>query len=461
MILFFLCLAHVALCAKNSQTVNSEVVRVIDASTSIVKISTEIKVKDVGSEYVYIMPTSQAEHLAFIGVKAKGQKNLLPVSAPVIESNGDGNYTLYSIKMTEKNPTIKIVVVLTDILIPFPAEISQNDKQLVKLYDSHYYYSKYPTKTQKSSIKLASSNVESYTRKVPHSNRGNIITFGPYIDIEPEQWSSCLIHSQNHEPFAKLSTVQTDIEVSHWGSVSIEEVVELQHSGAKLIGGWSRFDYQMRHQEYSHGFRSLLAIIPGKAEDIFYRDQIGNISTSELRRVDDDFEMEIQPRFPIFGGWKTQFYIGYRVPTETMLEIDEITGRYKFTFDFYTIFEDVWVEDLEVKVALPEGCTDIQVELPEGTSSSWSKRYSYLDSKLTGGRPVLILKGKNLVTELDSNVVVTYQFNKSRVWVEPFMLVGFFFVMFMVSAIVSRMNSRTTLVSELASSTPKAAAKKD
>lgn len=419
---------------------NKEVVRTIDASTSFVRISVEIKVLGSDKEYLFALPNAQAERLSYIGVKAKGKKTLLNVSAPEALA-GDTEFTIYRIELpaAASDPVIKIVAVLTDYLKAYPAEITQNDLQMMKLVDSHYYYSMYHTKTQKTVVKLASSNVESYTRKVPHANRGATITFGPYLDADAKSWSDCVVHAQNHEPFAKMKTVQTDIEVSHWGSVSVEEVVELHHVGARLKHGFSRFDYQMRKgQEYGHSFRSLLAVLPGQAQDIFYRDQIGNISTSELRRVDSDLELEVQPRFPMFGGWKTQFYLGYRVPTESMLSVDSDTGRYRFAFDFYTVFEDVWVEDLEVKLVLPEGCTDVKVDLPYEASSSWTRRYTYLDSHLTGGRPVLILRGKNLVSELDSEVVVTYSFNPPRVLVEPIMLICFFFAILCGFSVLAR-----------------------
>lgn len=425
-----------------AEIVNKEVVRTIDATTSMLKISTELKVSSSGdAQYTYMLPNSQAERLAYIGVKAKGKKTLLSVSAPVEEY---GNYTSYKVDLPagEQSPTIKVVVVLTGLLEPFPAEIYQNEKQFVKLQDSHYYFSKYPTKTQKTSIKLASSNVESYTRKVPHTNRGSAIGLGPYTDVEAYSWSPCTVHSQNHEPFAKLSTVDVDMEVSHWGSISVEEVVELQHAGAKLKGGFSRFQYQMRQQENSHGFNTLLAVLPGQSSDIFYRDQIGNVSSSELRRIEEDMELEIQPRFPLFGGWKTQFYIGYKVPTESMLSIDADTGRYRLSFDFYTAFEDVWVEQMEMKVVLPEGCTDVKVELPAGVSSSWTRRFTYLDSQLNGGRPVLILRGNNLVSELASEVIVTYEFSATRMLVEPLMLVGSFLCVFLFFTFSSRESTK-------------------
>jgi hypothetical protein len=37
-------------------------------------------------------------------------------------------------------------------------------------------------------------------------------------------------------------------------------------------------------------------------------------------------------RFPIFGGWQTQFYIGYNVPTEDMLTLDSANNRYNLEF---------------------------------------------------------------------------------------------------------------------------------
>ncbi len=65
-----------------------------------------------------------------------------------------------------------------------------------------------------------------------------------------------------------------------------------------------------------HTFLNLLqTLLPAAARDIYYRDEIGNISTSHLREMDDSVELELRPRFPLFGGWKTHYYIGYNVPS--------------------------------------------------------------------------------------------------------------------------------------------------
>lgn len=59
----------------------------------------------------------------------------------------------------------------------------------------------------------------------------------------------------------------------------------------------------------------LQTILPASAQDVYYRDEIGNISTSHLQVLDDSVEVEIRPRFPLFGGWKTHYIIGYNLPS--------------------------------------------------------------------------------------------------------------------------------------------------
>jgi oligosaccharyltransferase complex subunit alpha (ribophorin I) len=41
------------------------------------------------------------------------------------------------------------------------------------------------------------------------------------------------------------------IEVSHWGNIAVEESVDIEHSGAKLKGPFSRYDYQRSQDGYS------------------------------------------------------------------------------------------------------------------------------------------------------------------------------------------------------------------
>ena len=66
--------------------------------------------------------------------------------------------------------------------------------------------------------------------------------------------------------------------------------------GAKLKGSFSRYDFQRNPQSGPSAVKSYKTILPAAAKDVYYRDEIGNISTSHLREDDDSVELELRPR---------------------------------------------------------------------------------------------------------------------------------------------------------------------
>jgi hypothetical protein len=68
-------------------------------------------------------------------------------------------------------------------------------------------------------------------------------------------------------------------------------------------------------------------------------------------------------------------------------------------------------------------------------------RYTYLDSSLNGGRPVVVLKTKNIVPDHDQPVVINYKFNPKLVFVEPLMLVAAYFLLFILATVFSQNTS--------------------
>lgn len=157
-----------------------------------------------------------------------------------------------------------------------------------------------------------------------------------------------------------------------------------------------------------------------------------------------ELDLEIQTRFPLFGGWQTQFYIGYAIPTELALFQDPANERFKLKVDFNTAFRNVWVEDMEMKVILPEGCTDIEVHSPYPAEESRAVRYTYLDSTLNGGRPVIILRARNLVEEHSKKVEISYRFPKTRMLVEPAMLIASVMLFFILCSAIARTTSMSS-----------------
>lgn len=62
-------------------------------------------------------------------------------------------------------------------------------------------------------------------------------------------------------------------------------------------------------------------------------------------------ELEIEPRYPLFGGWKATFTIGYGLPLQDFL-FESPDGRRYLNFSFGCPLIETVVDDLTVKVSL-------------------------------------------------------------------------------------------------------------
>ena len=167
---------------------------------------------------------------------------------------------------------------------------------------------------------------------------------------------------------------------------------------AKLKGPFSRYDFQREHNTYA-SVKAIKTILPASAKDVYYRDEIGNISTSNLRVAVDSVELELRPRFPLFGGWKTHYTLGYNVPAyEYLFNVIGSSASNAFALRMRVldhVFDDMVVDELVVRVVLPEGVRDLALETPFAVDRHPDTlHYTYLD---TIGRPVITISKRNLV----------------------------------------------------------------
>lgn len=284
---------------------------------------------------------------------------------------------------------------MLDTVRPYPEYIKQKDNQKLLLLDNLYLFSPYSVKKQQTTVKLAGSPVEAFSEIRPFDRRGGDIMFGPYSDQKPFAVQELRVHFLSNFQFGVVTKAERVLEISHWGNLAVEETYEIRHAGSKLKGSFSRLDYSRGPQQTSPtSFRSFFATLPLHAQDIYYRDRIGNISTSNCKETSDkkNLEVEFQARFPLFGGWKTSFYFGYNVPIQEFLTADganmNLNALFGIPFDYP-------IEDYTVKVIIPEGAADVKPSVPFAIDSvSFDVTKTYLD---VTGRTVLILKKKNVV----------------------------------------------------------------
>ena len=237
-----------------------------------------------------------------------------------------------------------------------------------------------------------------------------------------------------------MVSMRKEVEISQWGNVAVTEWYEMRHTGAVLTGPFSRFEYQARGNEAKGSFNLLRASLPAVAHGIYYRDYIGNVSTSHVRKAKGETVLEVNPRFPMFGGWSAEFEIGYNVPAATSLAvIDQYAaddkrrvGNYLLTASFGSMFPAAAIDQAEVRVIFPEGSSGIQWSTPFDIDSADDSglHFTHLD---TTGRPVLTLRKSNVVRFHNQPISVSYAFSPLLMMREPLLVISAVMAFFLLS----------------------------
>jgi oligosaccharyltransferase complex subunit alpha (ribophorin I) len=72
--------------------------------------------------------------------------------------------------------------------------------------------------------------------------------------------------------------------------------------------------------------------------------------------------MDLEPRFPILGGWKSNFFIGFNLPTKFHVFTDG-QDNFLLNLTYGLPYDGVLAKNYTLKIVLPEGAYDIKVLL--------------------------------------------------------------------------------------------------
>ncbi|KAL0477575.1 oligosaccharide transferase subunit 1 [Acrasis kona] len=414
--IFLIIVCLVAL--SNSSEINNDLLienleRSIDASNNnVVKQDVRLTLVNQGSSpaqtFHFALPKTFADqHLSLLTVKQDGKS--LTTSAGYTNS-AEKDSLFYEVPLvTSLQPKQKItlnieIALVNKIIVAYPSQIEQQENQKVLYSDNIYFYSPYKVKSQRTRVNVGTTQVESYTERSSQNVAGTI-SYGPYAEQTPFTNSPFKIHFVNNKPFVVVTSVERIVEVSHWGNLAIEEHYDLRHDGAKLKGAFSRYDYSKNpYQTSPSSFRELTAKLPLQASDIYFRDRIGNISSSNCRPSGKDLLVDFLPRFPLFGGWRIRFYIGWNLPIQNYLSNTN--------------------EQFKLKTRLQRSVRlchrrrfDHQGHLAGGRTQRETKRSIQSGQSTFGG-------DENLSPHHAQDFTVTYDFTYSSLSGEPLMVIG-------------------------------------
>jgi oligosaccharyltransferase complex subunit alpha (ribophorin I) len=173
---------------------------------------------------------------------------------------------------------------------------------------------------------------------------------------------------------------------------------------------------------------------------------LAQLTAASLPRAAAACTPQIETRFPMFGGWKTQWYQGYNVPAAKFISVagDEYTLNIDLGVPFESVVTDkisvralaccgtlslfcvrplvsypCMVVCVQVRVILPEGASVVSVKSPvDITVLPEERRFTYLDTPLTG-RTVVTLLAHNLVDKSNDKLTVCSHPKAGFHWVKP------------------------------------------
>lgn len=245
--------------------------------------------------------------------------------------------------------------------MPLPASIDQDSKQHLAYDFSAFCQSAYATSKQKTEVKVPSGTVPEYTQVGNHPEaQGTKLIYGPFESQPAGASSPASVRFEFTKPVLHVASLERDVEVSHWGgNVAFEERYDLRHRGANLSSEFSRVQWQKSQfaNPVTYALKMLRFPLAAGSADLYYTDAIGNVSTSNVQSGKREVLLDTRPRYPVFGGWKYPFTIGWNSDSERSLRRTQ-SGGYVLNVPFLEgpkQVEGVEYADVTVQILLPEG----------------------------------------------------------------------------------------------------------
>ncbi|KAL2161601.1 hypothetical protein VTH06DRAFT_8163 [Thermothelomyces fergusii] len=446
---------------------NANLVHIISVEKNYVKENINVLIENIDreaqDEYYVPFTADQMSRLGGVEVKDRKDSSAGPFVAEAVELDGErqarsrskekgfrwltGRSDTQYLRIRLPKPlapgaqqTLGITYYLLKAYRPRPAAIKQEERQFLSFSFSAYCPSAYTTSKQKTDVKFPSGNIPDYTR-LPGSGEidefpqklGSRLTYGPFGEQAAGAVRPVEVRYEFNRPVTHVSRLERDIEVSHWGgNIAFEERYTLHHRGANLSSLFNRVKWQ--HAQYYGSTTGTFALkemkFPLRVGSVgaYYTDVIGNVSTSRFRSNNREALLEIRPRYPVFGGWKYPFTIGWNSDAKNFLR-QTAAGRFVLNVPFLEgpkQPEGVEYEQVQIRVILPEGSENVKyaTTIPRQSiaEAGIEIHKTYLD---TVGRTALVIRARNLVDELrDRELVVTYDYPLTAALRKPLIVFG-------------------------------------
>ena len=414
--------------------VNEKIKRTIDISKNIITIENEITIIKTSNTdvYRYLIPKNNTNFLLRVTANSKTIKKL-----DIKKIYSEKDYDIYEIQL-QGSSEITIHEDFFEKIEFLPKNILINENQLELFRDFINLLSCYLTKSQTTTIILPSENTRILNYTIKNSNKlENKIIYSLEEEIQPYIKKKFFIHYENNEPMILMNYAKKSFQISHWGNIVVKEEFQIENIGAKIKNNFDKINYnEYNKKEGKNSLKFLNAFLPLRAWNIYYKDEKGNISTTFVKKELNNVILTQIPRFPIYGGLKNNFYIGYNLPTKFHV-LNDNKGNYLVNLTFGMPYKNILAKNYIVKVTL-DNPDNIKVILPIDAkyNVTFDKEYGFLD---LFGKKTIIITLNNMYDVYNTNFYISCNY-KRTIFFKLFILLFYFLLLFAIMIIYSKTN---------------------
>ncbi|KAH8814907.1 Ribophorin I [Xylogone sp. PMI_703] len=444
---------------------NANLVHIINLEKNYPKESINVVIENIAStpqdEYFLPFASAQMEKIGILEVKDRKDPDSPLFEVDPVEFDQESDIQFYRIRLPNAlapgaQQTLGISYAFLSSLSPLPTAINQQDPQYLIYEFSAYCPSAYTTTKQKTEVKFPSTNIKEHTiiqgtddKSEFPQKQGSKWTYGPFGEVPAGAVEPVDVRYEFTKPVIHVSKLERDIEVSHWGgNVAFEERYTLHNRGANLSKNFDRVEWA-KNQYFNPPTTAIKQLtFPLKVGSLtpYFTDVIGNVSTSRFRSNKREALLELRPRYPVFGGWNYPFRVGWDADAPKFLRKLKTGDKYILNVPFLEgpkQSEGIVYEDVEVRVILPEGATNVAFHTTVPiTSSKITAHKTFMD---TLGRTTLVLRARNLIDDIrDRELIVTYDYSFLSGLRKPMVIFGSMVSVFVAAWVVGNLDTRIT-----------------
>ncbi|PKI83839.1 dolichyl-diphosphooligosaccharide--protein glycosyltransferase subunit 1 [Malassezia vespertilionis] len=335
---------------------------------------------------------------------------------------------------------------------PLPATAPQGKPQHLVWKGDAALRTPYHTGNALINVRVPYPTIVAFAPQSIATRTGKTITYGPYIDVAPSAKmpiAEAMVHYEYLQPVVSYVDFARHVEVSHWGNnLATEDTIALKNDGAKLEDTFNRARHMYNNfveggSDAVNQIRSIPIVLPANADDVYYVDAMGNVSTSSMPPKVAGHKkprrMEIFPRYPVLGGWNYTFSVGWNLNLEGNGIARRVTGaphRVRIGVPFLMAPSNVAIDHASLRIVLPEGAQHVEVHTPFSMDLVHIGPFpTYLD---TVPRRAVLLERAKCTSKMNGIVFVDYTLYPSAHWRKPLAVGTAAFAIFIVSVLSRR-----------------------